>query len=89
MNTAAADIHPDRRRLQFLEDYCPSCNPAGHHADSRVRRASLTEPTALIWSGGKYVVCRYQCARCAHQWRRSDLWDAQSAGFDSKQREAA
>jgi hypothetical protein len=38
---------PDRRSLQFLDDYCPRCNPAGHHADSRVRSTSLTEPTML------------------------------------------
>lgn len=69
------------RCLQFLEDYCPRCNPAGHHADRPVRLATLTEPTSLTWRGGKRVVCRYHCARCGHRWRRADLWDAQSAGL--------
>lgn len=71
----------DSRRLQFLDDYCPRCNPAGIHADSRVRSATLTEPTSLTWHGGKRVICRYQCGGCGHRWRRADLWDAQSAGL--------
>lgn len=81
---ATTDNHPDRRRFQFLDDYCPRCNPAGHYADRRVRLATLTEPTSLIWHGGKRVICRYECHRCGHQWRRADLWTAKEAGFDTK-----
>lgn len=71
----------DRRRFEFLDDYCPRCNPAGHFADSRVRSASLTEPTRLTWRGGKPVICHFRCGGCGHTWRRADLWDAQCAGF--------
>ncbi|GAB3024954.1 hypothetical protein [Mycobacterium bourgelatii] len=79
----------EHRSVEFLPDYCPRCNPLGHYADSRDRVASLTEPTSVTWRGGKYVVCRYRCDGCGHQWRRADLWDAQSAGFDPKHRKAA
>lgn len=81
--------HTDRRRFQFLDDYCPRCNPAGHYADRRVRLATLTEPTSVRWPGGKYVTCRYECNGCGHRWRRADLWTARSAGFDPKQRRRA
>ena len=84
--SATPDSHPDRRRFQFLDDYCPRCNPLGHHADSRVRLATLTEPEAVSWRGGRRVICAYRCDGCGHPWQRSDLWDAQSAGFDPKQR---
>ncbi|MGV7633071.1 hypothetical protein LAUMK42_04413 [Mycobacterium persicum] len=80
---------PDSQRLQFLDDYCPRCNPAGDQADSRVRSATLTEPVRLTWPGGKYVTCDYQCHGCGHQWRRADYWTARSAGFDRKQRRRA
>lgn len=70
---------------KFLPDYCPRCNPLGHCADSRVRVASLTEPTSVAWHGGRRLVCRYQCDGCGHQWRRSDLWTAAEAGFNRKQ----
>lgn len=81
--------HPDRRRFQFLDDYCPRCNPAGHFADSRVRLATLTEPTSVTWPGGRYALCRYRCRR-GHRWSRADLWTAREAGFDPKhQRRAA
>ena len=79
----------DNRRLQFLDDYCPCCNPLGHHADSRVRLASLTEPTSLLWRGGKNVLCRYQCGKCGHRWQRADLWTAACAGLDPKQKRRA
>ncbi|MCV7223641.1 hypothetical protein [Mycolicibacterium elephantis] len=77
----------DRRpeSIEFLPDYCPRCNPLGLWADSRVRLASLTEPTSVTWRGGKYVICRYQCDGCGHQWRRADLWTAAEAGFNPKQ----
>ena len=74
---------PDTRRLQFLDDYCPQCNPAGHHADSRVRRATLTEPTEVTRGGGTWALCRYECGRCAHQWLRDDLFTAASAGLSA------
>jgi hypothetical protein len=77
----------DRRqpdRVLLLDDYCPRCNPLGHYTDSRVRVTSLTGPTSAARRGGKYVICRYQCDGCGHQWRRGDLWDAQSAGFDRR-----
>ncbi|BBX15222.1 hypothetical protein CRI77_22415 [Mycolicibacterium duvalii] len=81
---------PDTRRWQFLDDYCPQCNPLGHNADSRVRLASLTEPTEVRRSGSTGAVCRYVCTLCGHTWTRSDLWTAQSAGLDTKQpKEAA
>ena len=86
---ATTDSHSDRRRFQFLDDYCPRCNPLGYQADSRVRSATLTEPTSVTWPGGKYVTCQYQCKGCGHQWRRADLWTAENAGFDPKQRKAA
>lgn len=79
----------ESRRLQFLEDYCPRCNPAGDQADSRFRAATLTEPIRLTWPGGKYVTCEYRCGSCGHQWQRDDLWTARSAGFDPKQRRRA
>lgn len=68
----------------WLPDYCPRCNPAGHHADRCVRAATQTEPDAVTWTGGKPVICEYQCGSCGHQWQRADLWTAQSAGFDLK-----
>jgi ribosomal protein L44E len=70
--------------IQFLPDYCPRCNPFGYHADSRVRLASLTEPTSVTWHGGKRVICEYRCVGCGHNWRRADLWTAQEAGFDPR-----
>ncbi|WP_409437225.1 hypothetical protein [Mycobacterium sp. SMC-14] len=74
-------VHRSERSLAFLDDYCAACNPLGHYADSAVRLASLTEPEALTWHGGMRVLCRYRCVRCGHRWRRSDLWDARSAGL--------
>jgi hypothetical protein len=75
------DSHTDRRRLAFLDDYCPRCNPAGHLADGRTRLATLTEPTRLTWRGGKRVICDYRCGGCGHTWRRADLWTAHCAGL--------
>lgn len=71
----------DHRRSQFLDDYCPRCNPAGHHADSRVRLATLTEPTSVSRGGGTRAVCQYRCASCGHTWQRADLWTAKEAGL--------
>ncbi|MCQ4360628.1 hypothetical protein KQR54_05615 [Mycobacterium gordonae] len=68
----------------WLPDYCPSCNPAGHHADSCTRRASQTEPDAITWRGGKRLVCEYYCDQCGHQWMRGDLWTASEAGFNPR-----
>jgi hypothetical protein len=79
----------DRRGIEFLPDYCPRCNPAGHYADSGVRLATLTEPTRLTWRGGKRMICHYQCNGCGHAWRRADLWTAGCAGFHPKQPKAA
>ncbi|MGV0648763.1 hypothetical protein ABVK35_10265 [Mycobacterium kansasii] len=73
----------------WLPDYCPRCNPAGLYADRRVRLATLTEPEAITWHGGKRLVCEYRCACCCHEWRRTDLWTAEEAGFHPKQRKAA
>lgn len=75
---------PGSRRIDYLPDYCPRCNPAGDQADSRVRLASLTEPTSITWPGGRRLICRYRCAGCGHQWVRTDLWNAASAGLDQK-----
>lgn len=75
---------PDRARFSFLDDYCPHCNPAGDQADSCVRLSTLTDPDAVTWHGGKRLICHYQCHGCGHQWRRSDLWNAECAGFDQK-----
>lgn len=79
----------DRRHIDYLPDYCPQCNPLGDQADRPVRLAALTEPTSVTWPGGSRVTCTYACGRCGHQWARTDLWDAASAGFDRKQRTAA
>lgn len=76
--------HPDRR-FQFLEDYCPECNPLGHNAARPIRLASLTTPEAVTWPGGTRLICEYRCDHCGHQWRRPDLWTAESAGFDPRQ----
>ncbi|MDC8992418.1 hypothetical protein PR371_00295 [Mycobacterium marinum] len=78
------DRSPGNRSIEFLPDYCPECNPAGHHAGRPVRLATLAEPTSITWPGGRRLICRYRCDHCGHQWQRSDLWDAQSAGFDPK-----
>lgn len=72
----------------WLPDYCPRCNPAGHHADRCVRLATHTEPDAVTWRGGRGVVCEYVCDRCEHSWTRSDLWDAQCAGLKPQRRAA-
>lgn len=78
---------PGSRRLDYLPDYCPRCNPAGECADRPVRLASLTEPTLITWNGGRRLLCRYRCG-CGHEWTRTDLWTAEQAGFDP-QRTAA
>lgn len=65
----------------WLPDYCPRCNPAGVHADSRLRSATMTEPDAVTWHGGRRLVCEYVCGCCGHTWTRADLWEAQTAGF--------
>ena len=77
-----------QRRIEFLPDYCPRCNPLGHYADSRIRLASLTDPTTITWSGGRRVRCDYCCHACGHEWRRSDLWTAEEAGFENRRRPA-
>lgn len=74
----------DCRRIDFLPDYCPQCNPLGDQADRPVRLAALMEPTTVSWPGGRRVTCAYACSRCGHHWTRNDLWDAASAGFDRK-----
>ncbi|MDV6308906.1 hypothetical protein R4227_16770 [Gordonia amicalis] len=79
----------DRRHVSYLGDYCAHCNPAGDQADSCVRLLTLVEPDAVTWRGGKRVTCEYRCTGCGHQWARSDLWNAEQAGFDPKQRSAA
>ncbi|WP_156298250.1 hypothetical protein [Mycobacterium paragordonae] len=75
--------HPPHSQFRdsWLPDYCPRCNPAGDQADRRVRLASMTEPDAVTWHGGKRVICDYVCDRCSYSWTRRDLWDARSAGF--------
>lgn len=73
----------------WLPDYCPRCNPAGHHADRCVRSATLTEPDAVNWTGGKRLICEYHCDRCNRDWRRADLWTAECAGLDSRTRGTA
>lgn len=74
--------------IEFLDDYCPTCCPAGHDADRCDREASLTEPDAVEWRGGRWVICTYTCGTCDHTWTRSDLWDAASAGFTTAGRAA-
>ncbi len=78
------DRRSGSRSIDYLPDYCPHCNPLGDQGDSRVRLASLTEPTSITWPGGRRLVCRYRCDACGHPWTRTDLWDAASAGFDQK-----
>lgn len=87
--TTTIERQPDSRRVEFLPDYCPHCNPAGDQADSRARLAALTEPTSITWHGGRRLVCEYRCDTCGHPWVRTDLWTAEQAGFDSQQRSAA
>ncbi|BBZ64516.1 hypothetical protein MMON_58170 [Mycolicibacterium monacense] len=89
MSVITIDRRPGSRRLDYLPDYCPRCNPAGDRADRPVRLASLTEPTSITWPGGRRLICEYQCNACSHQWVRTDLWSAEQAGFDPKQRRTA
>jgi hypothetical protein len=88
MTIAISNDRNSESRIQFLDDYCPRCNPLGYHADSRVRLASLTEPTSVTWPRGKHAICAYHCGGCGHDWQRTDLWTAECAGFDRKQRKA-
>lgn len=83
------DRQPGSRSIDYLPDYCPHCNPLGDQADRPVRLASLTEPTEVRWGGGRFAECEYRCPRCGHQWTRTDLWDAEQAGFTAKRRSAA
>ena len=83
------DRHSARRSIDYLPDYCPHCNPAGDQGDSRIRLASLAEPMSITWPGGRRLICRYRCDRCGHQWTRTDLWSAEHAGLDPKQRRTA
>ncbi|BBZ59417.1 MULTISPECIES: hypothetical protein [Mycolicibacterium] len=89
MTTPTATPSVDPFHDFWLPDYCPRCNPAGHHADRCVRLATQTEPDAVTWRGGRGLVCDYVCDGCGHQWRRADLWTAECAGFNPKQRRAA
>lgn len=73
----------------WLPDYCPECNPLGHNADRCTRLASETEPDAVTWTGGKRLVCEYQCGVCGHEWRNTDLWTAACAGFVPNRRRRA
>lgn len=73
----------------WLPDYCPRCNPAGQHADRCVRLATQAEPDAVIWHGGRGLVCEYFCERCGHRWTRTDLWTAKSAGISPLKRGSA
>lgn len=86
--TATDAAYGSRRSIEFLPDYCPRCNPLGHHADSRIRAATLTEPTSVT-PHGKRLLCEYRCAGCGHHWQRADLWTAKQAGLDPKQRRRA
>lgn len=79
----------DRRHVNYLGDYCGNCNPAGDQADSCVRLHTLVEPDAVTWHGDRRVTCEYVCDHCGHRWTRSDLWSAEQAGFDPKQRRTA
>lgn len=65
----------------WLPDYCPRCNPLRHNADRCLRLASETEPDAVTWTGGKKLVCEYNCDRCGHEWQRADLWTADALGL--------
>ncbi len=71
--------------LHWMPDYCPRCNPLGHHADSCTRERTMAEPEAIEWHGGKGLIVEYRCARCDYQWQRADLWDAREAGFTPRQ----
>lgn len=66
---------------RWAVDYCPKCNPLGHHAESPIRAATLTEPYAVTAGRGRWALCKYQCADCGHTWQRADLWTAKSAGL--------
>ncbi len=73
----------------WLPDWCPQCNPAGHHADRCTRLATETEPDAVTWTGGKQLVCEYNCDRCGHRWQRADLWTAEALGLKPVRSKAA
>ncbi|ANE80154.1 hypothetical protein A7U43_13255 [Mycobacterium adipatum] len=79
----APTITPEAAQFHDLwcGDYCPTCNPAGEHADRCARQCSLTEPDAVTWGGGVRLLCEYVCDRCGHQWRRADLWTPENLGF--------
>ncbi|TXH19793.1 MAG: hypothetical protein E6R06_23750 [Mycobacterium sp.] len=65
----------------WLPDYCPQCNPAGHHADRCARQCSATEPQSVTWRGGSKLACEYACDRCGHRWTRRDLWTPENLGL--------
>lgn len=73
----------------WMPDYCPRCNPAGHHAEGCLRSATLTEPDAVTWHGGKALICEYRCDGCGHQWQRGDLWTAGNFGLKPTKRRTA
>lgn len=84
--TASTTPNVDPFYDTWMGDYCPACCPPGDQADRCTRLAAMTEPDAVIWTGGKRLICEYHCDRCGHDWQRPDLWDAASAGFDSSAR---
>ncbi len=84
MTTPSATPKVDPFYDFWMPDYCPVCLSKGCD-----RRAVMTEPDAVTWHGGKQLICEYRCEGCGYDWQRSDLWTAECAGFDSKQRKAA
>ena len=50
----------------------------------RICRQKGTEPafTGAYWD--EKTPGLYRCAGCGHQWVRTDLWNAASAGLDQK-----
>ncbi|MDP7727630.1 hypothetical protein [Mycobacterium sp. TY813] len=68
----------------WLPDYCPACLASGCD-----RRDVMTEPDALIWTGGKRLICEYECDRCGHTWVRPDLWTAECFGLEPAKRRTA
>ncbi|MDV3291916.1 hypothetical protein [Mycobacterium avium] len=68
----------------WMPDYCPMCLARGWD-----RRATLTEPDAVTWYGGKALICEYRCDCCGHAWERPDLWTAANFGLEPVKRRTA
>lgn len=81
--TASTTPNVDPFYDTWMGDYCPACCPPGDQAGRCTRPGRNDRAGRRGLDRGKRLICEYCCDRCGHQWRRSDLWDAASAGFDS------